>query len=257
MIFYFSGTGNSLWVAKQLGEAFQEPLISVADELKQDKKEYRYTLRKGEHVFFVFPVHSWGPALLIRRFIARLTLEGYAGHPIYSVCTCGDECGYTDRIMYRLLFKRNLLLSAGYSVQMPNNYILMDFDLFDVDPKPMEEEKLANAAGRIASITEAIRRSQEDPLYTTGPMPFVKSRLIYPLFAAFAHRTSFVAMDVCTSCGLCQRVCPTHTITMEDGRPVWGKTCVQCTACIHRCPVRAIEYGSFTWKKGRYHHPQL
>ncbi len=257
MIFYFSGTGNSLWVAKQFGEAFQEPLISVAKELKENKKEYIYSLKKDENVFFVFPVHSWGPALLIRRFIARLTLDGYAGHPIYSICTCGDECGYTNLLMYKALFKRNLLLNAGYSVQMPNNYILLNFNLFDVDPKALEEEKLSKAPERITAITEAIRSAQSSDLYATGPMPFVKSRLIYPSFAAFAHRSSFRVMDVCTSCGLCARVCPTGTITMEDGRPEWGNTCVQCTACIHRCPVRAIEYGNFTWKKGRYHHPDL
>ncbi|MBR2497846.1 MAG: EFR1 family ferrodoxin, partial [Parabacteroides sp.] len=55
----------------------------------------------------------------------------------------------------------------------------------------------------------------------------------------------------------CERICPTRTISMREGKPVWADTCVQCVACIHRCPVRAIEYGKETIKKGRYHHPEI
>ncbi len=258
MVFYFTGTGNSRWVAKQLEATFGGALIAVADELKQKKAEYRYLLQKDEYVFFVFPVHSWGPSLPILRFIKRLTLEAYAGQPIYTVCTCGDECGYTDKIMRKALFKRNLLLSGAYSVQMPNNYILMNINMFDTDPREVEEAKLLQAPMRLDAIREAIRNGHGDGLYTTGPASVLKSQLIYPLFTAFASHVSFRAIDnVCTSCGLCARICPTGTITMENGRPEWGKHCVQCSACIHRCPARAIEYGHTTWKKGRYHHPDI
>ncbi len=35
MIFYFTGTGNSRWVAEALGTAFDEPLVSIADALNE------------------------------------------------------------------------------------------------------------------------------------------------------------------------------------------------------------------------------
>ena len=63
MIFYFTGTGNSRWVAEALGTAFDEPLVSIADALNEGKDENVYPLREREKVFFVFPVHSWGPAV--------------------------------------------------------------------------------------------------------------------------------------------------------------------------------------------------
>ncbi len=99
MIFYFTGTGNSLWVAKSLGEALGEPLVSIADELHKEEKDLVYPVRPDEKILFVYPVHSWGPAVLVTRFISRLTLNGYAGQPVYSVSTCGDECGYTDQLI--------------------------------------------------------------------------------------------------------------------------------------------------------------
>jgi NAD-dependent dihydropyrimidine dehydrogenase PreA subunit len=48
-----------------------------------------------------------------------------------------------------------------------------------------------------------------------------------------------------------------QTIRMDDGRPVWGKDCTQCLACINRCPVHAIQYGKGTAQRGRYYHPDL
>lgn len=257
MVFYFTGTGNSLWVAKRLAKAFDEPLVSIAKELKKDAGASVYTLKENERIFFVYPVHSWGPAVPVARFIKQLTLKNYTTQAVYSVSTCGDECGYTSARLSRLLSKRGLSLTSGYSVVMPNNYILMQG--FTVDTKEVEEKKLQEAPDRTEAIIEAIRQQNSDGLYHTGSLPFLKSRVVYPLFADYAiGRNSFFATDECIACGLCERVCPTGTITGSDtGKPQWADTCVQCVACIHRCPVRAIEYGKQTQKKGRYHHPEI
>lgn len=257
MVFYFTGTGNSLWVARALSRAFDEPMVSIAEVLKERKDEYACPLREDEKVFFVFPVHSWGPAVLVLRLIERLKLTGYQGQPVYSVSTCGDEAGYTTRRMRKSLERRGIRLTAGYSVQMPNNYILLPG--FSVDPKELEQQKLQAAEGRVASIVEAIRRQKADGLDEIGRMPALKSYGIYPLFAHWAiGRNSFRVTEACIACGLCAKVCPTGTITVgTDGRPEWSDSCVQCVACIHRCPVRAIEYGKETVKKGRYHHPEM
>ena len=152
MIFYFTGTGNSRWVAEALGTAFDEPLVSIADALNEGKDENVYPLREREKVFFVFPVHSWGPAVLVSRFISRLILSGYKGQEVYFVCTCGDDCGYTDRIMRSTLARRGITLTGGFSIQMPNNYILMPG--FDVDSKEVETEKLKKAPERVGDPAE-------------------------------------------------------------------------------------------------------
>ena len=55
MIFYFTGTGNSLWVAKALSEALGEPLISIADELRKEEEGLAYPVRPDEKILFVYP----------------------------------------------------------------------------------------------------------------------------------------------------------------------------------------------------------
>ena len=254
MVFYFSGTGNSLWAARQVAEAFGEQLIAMADELRRPEPALTYPLRGDERVFFVFPVHSWGPAVLVTRFIARLRLDHYHGQPVYALCTCGDNCGYTDRIMQKALAGRGIRLTQTYSLQMPNNYILMKG--FGVDDEATKQDKLATAPARLDEILADIRAGRPTPHYVKGSKPWLKSRVIRPLFCRFVvGRNEFHATDACTSCGLCAKVCPVQTIALQNGRPAWGDACVQCTACIHRCPARAIEYGNITQGQGRYVHP--
>ena len=256
MIFYFSGTGNSRWVADTLRDALSEPMVPIVKALKQEKGEFAYSLDKEEKVIFVFPVHSWGPAVLMLRFIARLRLENYDRQPVYFVCTCGDDCGRTDRMMKEALAARGIALTAGYSVQMPNTYILLPG--FDVDSDEVKAEKLGKAPERIREIVACMTEETKAELYFPGDFAMLKS-MAYPIFTHFVIGSSkFHATDACISCGLCADVCPTGTIALaKDGKPRWKDTCVQCLACYHRCPVGAIEYGTISVKKGHYHHPDL
>lgn len=260
MVFYFSATGNSLWVAQYISNSFNEPLCEVSGLIRKHSAEgLRYTLRdEAEMLFFIFPVHSWGPALVMLRFIRELQLSGLKGNRVFAIGTCGDDCGYTDRIVRKELADKCIPLEAFFSLKMPNNYILMRG--FGVDPEPVKDEKLAMAPSGMEQIVKAIntRSYSEYQILRTG-MSWLKSYVVYPVFKRFViGRQSFRITDACISCGLCAKVCPTCTIVMQNGKPVWqGKDCVQCTACIHRCPAKAIEFGKVSVGKGRYVHPVL
>ncbi len=256
MIFYFSGTGNSLWVAKELAATYNDKLISISEELMIPNNNFTYNISSDEKIFFVFPVHSWGPAILVFRFLKKINLINYQKQSVFLICTCGDNCGYTTKIVERILDKKSILLTKGYSIQMPNNYVLMKG--FSTDTKEIETQKLNNAPNSFKKIIEDIQDNKKTDLYTTGTHPFLKSFLVYPLFRKFAiKRNSFYAKNICTACGTCIDICPTKTIFWKDNKLKWNNTCIQCTACINRCPVEAIEYGKVSQGKGRYYHPDL
>ena len=68
---------------------------------------------------------------------------------------------------------------------------------------------------------------------------------------------SFYADEKCTSCGICQRICPADNIVMTGGRPAWNHRCEQCFACLHWCPEESIQFGKKTADRKRYHHPEI
>ena len=110
MIFYFSGTGNSAWVARQLAKGQNEELLSIAMEIDRNKA---YKLKEGEKVGFVFPVYAWGPPKIVLRFIHQLKLDkpGY----LFFVCTCGDDTGRTAQIFSSAVTRKGWQCVAGYS----------------------------------------------------------------------------------------------------------------------------------------------
>ena len=63
MIFYFSGTGNSKWIANQLSKEQKEDLVFIPDALRSGVLEF--CLKEEETIGFVFPIYSWAPPEIV------------------------------------------------------------------------------------------------------------------------------------------------------------------------------------------------
>ena len=253
MIFYFTGTGNSLYAAAKIAEAQGDRTYSIAALMDREKEVFHYDLGENELLGFVFPVYAWGPPKIVLDFISKLyiTVNPY----VFSLSTCADEEGHATRVLRKALAAKGLSLSSAYTLRMPNNYIIGGYD---VDSKEDETEKLRAAELMLAEINAIIGQRKKNVYLTIpGRRAGLKTTVINPLFNRFALSTrSFSADDSCTRCGLCEKICPVHTIKVTE-KPVWGKACTQCLACLNRCPVHAIQYGKATAKKGRYYHPDI
>lgn len=254
MIFYFSGTGNSLYVAKEIAEKNKEELISIATILKDSKNIYEFTLKENEVIGFIYPIYAWAPPKQVLEFVEKLKLNNYKDNYIFTVATCGENIGKTIEVLSKTLSKKNLQLNSGFSIKMPNNYIILG----DVDSKEVEKKKLLEAESIIAEINDTIK-SKANGVFKVekGFMPGLLTNVINPLFSKGAAETKkFYSNDKCTGCGICEKVCNCSNINVQ-GRPTWGSNCTQCLACIHLCPTSAIQYGKGTIKKGRYKNPSI
>ncbi|MHB8962834.1 MAG: EFR1 family ferrodoxin [Saccharofermentanales bacterium] len=258
MIFYFSGTGNSLYAAKAIGDHLDDRLVSIVRTIRAasaaGEEFYRFRVSEDERVGFVFPVHAWGPPLPVLQFIDKLILEGYDRNFTYSVITSGKNTGNTMEVAARHLRSRNFILDSGFHLVMPNNYMIAG----DVYSKETEAAILRGAAESLPLICTYLRdRTVGVFRMEKGAMPWLLTGIINKAFH-FDHdkAKAFRSTDACTSCGICERVCTSSNIKV-DGRPVWGGNCSQCLACINYCPARAIEYGTSTVGKGRYTHPDF
>lgn len=256
MIFYFSGTGNSLWIANEVSKYQNEKLISIGDELQNEQNRFEYTLSEDEKIGFVFPVYSWAPPAVVLHFIEQLKLINYNNQHLFFICSCGDDIGFTQKIFTKAVVKKGWNVVAGFSVIMPNNYVT--FPGFDTDSKDVEQVKLSAAIKTIEQINRRLFDGQRDLFECKmGHFAFVKSYIINPLFNKYAVTDRpFIVTDKCIGCGLCQKVCPMGNVLVHN-KPIWRNNCTTCLACYHICPKNAVQYGKSTKKKHQYFNPSI
>jgi ferredoxin len=255
MIFYFSGTGNSLYAARTIAEHNGQELISIASAINSGKEVFEYTLKENEVIGFVYPIYAWAPPKMVLDFIEKLKFNNYKNNYTFTVATCGDNVGNAIKLLDKCLKKIGLQLSSGFSIRMPNNYVLMG----NVDKKEVEEQKLKEAMKKLSDINSVVEQKLSSVYQVVkGPIPGVLTSLVNPSFNKFALKTKgFYVTEQCTGCGICESVCNCNSIKIKDKKPTWSEKCSQCLACIHYCPTKAIQYGKGTERKGRYTNPYV
>ncbi|MNN28092.1 ferredoxin [compost metagenome] len=127
-----------------------------------------------------------------------------------------------------------------------------------MDSKAEEHKKLTASDETLNYINHVIdQRVLGEFKVEKGPLPWLLTGIINPLFNKNAIDTSKFQVDHhCTGCGTCEKICNLNNITVDD-KPQWGQRCSQCLACVHYCPMKAIQYGKVTEKKGRYTNPNI
>lgn len=250
MIYYFSGMGNSAYVAEALGRELGEKTVKIVD-VKGEEAQF-----EGDSLGLVFPIYSWGvPPIMLEfisgldeRFIEKVRRGAY---PVWMVCTFGDEIGNAAEMLRDTLSRRRLELKGAWNIQMPNTYVILPG--FDVDSVAVERKKLEDAEEYLPKVARKIKAGEWEWKLKKGAFPWILTGLIYPGFVKWGiNCKKWHFTEACVKCGKCVRSCPVKNIVMEEQGPVWGSNCISCLACFHHCPYHAVEYGKITKKKGQY-----
>lgn len=248
MIFCFSGTGNSRWIADTLARELNDRVIMI------NNVSDCCDISASERVVWVFPIYSWGLPPVVKTFIRKIKLEcPEVTH--YMVCSCGDDIGLAHLQWRKEITRRGWMTMASYSVIMPNTYTLMKG--FDVDSQDIVASKLQRAVSRVNEITQKIKSGDKTDDVNKGNWAWVKTHIIYPYFVKFCMSTKpFHITERCIGCGKCAKECPMKNIIMTNRRPQWNRNCALCLRCYHTCPQHAVEYGKETKCKGQYLFPK-
>jgi ferredoxin/flavodoxin len=248
VIYYFSATGNSLKVAKDLASKVGDTkLIKICkDELTENSKN---SYRK---VGIVFPVYYYGIPVMVKEFLENLAVD--KDSYVYTVATCGGSVGYALKQVKAILDKRSIVLSSAFSIVMPDNYQVMY-----APPAKEKQQRLFKAEEvEIGYIVENINKA-ETAIFKEKNSIAAKllGRMLSNSFKPKEKDKNFWTTDSCNGCGICAKVCPANNISLVQNKPQWLHQCEHCLACMHWCPKKSLQYNKGTINRARYHHPNI
>lgn len=263
MIYCFSGTGNSQWVADKLKETLSLPLSPSQGESERvqgtspdgNPSPSQGEMSEGQRGSvwgLIFPVYGWGLPKVVAAYIQAHQEEIKAAQYVWAVMTCGDDIGYTDKILQKALGRE---VDLVISVRMPNTYVCLPG--FDIDKDDVAQAKVQETRQRIPSIAQSIQRREHKTDVVRGRFAWLKTYVLRPLFNRFLVTDKyFHTTKNCIRCKRCVRGCPQNNITTDpQGRIIWKhENCTGCLRCYHRCPCLAIQFGQFTKNKGQKLH---
>lgn len=237
-VLYFTSTGNSLSAAKRLGGT----LISIPQLLRTGAD-----CVADDAVGLVFPVYGLSVPPIVLELMERVTLRtGY----LFAVLTYGTYAAGAGEQLLSAAAAQGETVSYLNTLHMQENY-LPGF----VMEKQKTPKTQADALARICADVAARRRwlrpcSGFDRFMTRIHQKNYRYRRGEGVTQALRVEAG------CAGCGVCSRVCPAQNIRMEGGRPVFGRDCLSCLACVQNCPGGALRL--LTEKSGaRYRCPDV
>ncbi len=225
MIFYFTGTGNSLYAAKEL----DEKIISIPQVIKREKLEFA-----ADSIGIVCPVYGHEMPGMVKEFIRRVSFDTSY---LFVVLTYGAHHGGAAEIAD--LYLQSVGKRADYitSIEMVDNFL----PAFDMNEQTARDKQVEKHLDRIRADIRAKRRGIQK-----ADLAEKAAHRMYIEMVKNAPETiwaAFQVTDECIGCGICTRVCPAGCIHLENQYAVHDpERCQACYACVHACPKMAVQF---------------
>lgn len=246
-IYYFTGTGNSLKVAKDIKERLEEVnLVRICEDTLVANEDL------SERIGIIFPVYYYGLPIMLKDFVNKLTVS--ADTYIFTIATCGGSVGVAIKQLEELLVGKGLKLKAGFKIQMPDNFQI----LYGPPSENKQRQYFRRQEELMDEICDLVSRKEERKFLEGGRhLAKALGGTMYKIFNPKEKDKNFWTDGGCNGCSSCARLCPAKNIEMNSGKPVWLNQCQLCLGCMQWCPQKSIQYKKKTIKRDRYHHPQI
>ena len=246
MVLYFSATGNTEFIAKELAKRLDDDCLNL---LERFQTKNHSPIHSEKPFIICAPVYVCEMPRFMSKYLKDQTFTG--SKEVYFIFTSGGYCGISG-IMAKAIFRKKHMICRGHAeFTMPRNYVANDH--YPLLPKADVEKRILGAWQQLDSVVAEIRAGKE----LTARHVWLFETLITVPFNPVWCKLKFTAKDFyvkdsCIGCGKCQKLCPLNNIQLREKKPVWGNDCTHCMACIGNCPVEAIEYGTISQQKEPY-----
>ena len=246
MIIYFSATGNTEYIAKEIAKRLDDECINLLDRVKNNDHS---PLHSDKPFIICAPVYVCEMPRFLSKYLKEQEFTG--SRDVYFIFTSGGYCGISGQ-MAKPIFKKKKMNYLGHAeFKMPRNYVANDS--YPMLETAEIEQRILDSHAMITPVVEDIKAGRK----LTSRHVYIFETIITvpfnPVWCKLKFTTKdFFYTDKCVGCGKCAKLCPLNNITIEDKKPVWHNNCTHCMACIGNCPTQAIEYGEISQKKEQY-----
>ncbi len=250
-IFYFSATGNSLSLSRNLANELGNcEVVSMAKAIQNNTVK-----ENSAKVGFIFPVYAWGMPRMVEEFVQKIQIP--ESSYVFAVVTCVAIPGNTLKNLKKLLLTKGIQLHAGFVTKAGRSSLMrlnaLDKIIMRLDTR---REKILPFEERLPELAANIRNKTIKSPET--------SNWAANIFGSMFHRmglSAFKTMDAqftlnkdCVQCGTCAKVCPRNNIELTANGPAFMHNCELCHACIQWCPKFAIRHANFDASPRQYHN---
>lgn len=232
VVLFFTGTGNSMYIARQLAGKDGE-ILSIPQLVRQKRFDI-----EADEIGIVYPVYGHMPPNMVWQYIKKVKLKA---NYKFAVLTYGNRKCSAVEIWDDISRKAGNAFDYIATIVMVDNW-LPNFDMNEqIKVDKHIPENLAKIQRDLASkrrwhepVKELEREQHQGFLERSGIDP-KKGFLL-------KSEKSFVVTDACIECGICTYVCPRGNYSLtSDGAKMEGD-CEFCFACIQNCPQKAIQF---------------
>lgn len=223
-IFYFTGTGNSLYIAKRLGGE----LISIPQVLNGEVSVY-----EDEKIGIIFPTYGLSVPAIVLDFFGKVKLRSPY---IFVIMTCGNNSGDATKWIASYVKRYGIKISYSNCIAMVGNHI----PIADI-----EKEKSLNKHIE-ESISDLVEDLKIERCYirkgtALGPILRNGAKIIKKV-TSMDKPINFSVNEHCIKCGTCIKVCPRNNVSYNEVSEImFGDTCESCLSCVNNCPKKAIQ----------------
>lgn len=246
MVLYFSATGNTEFIAKELAKRLDDECINLLGRVKTAD----YTPVHSEKPFVICaPVYVCEMPRFMAKYLKKLPFTG--SKDVYFIFTSGGYCGISGSLAKSLIRSKKMVYRGHAEFKMPRNYVAND--AYPMLEKSEIEARIEGAYKQLSQVTSDILAGNKLSARHIFLFEKIVTVPFNPVWCKYKLISKdFFAKQNCAGCGKCEKLCPLNNIRLVDKKPVWGNNCTHCMACIGNCPVEAIEYGTVTQNKESY-----
>jgi len=236
-IFCFTSTGGSLYAAKTIMQKIDGKVLPMNENT---------AICDDNVIGFVFPVYFWGLPRIVARFVSNMQISNKNAY-VFAVAVSGGPVFGVLGMLKKLLKQKGIKLQYGARLISVSNYIPNYRSVND-------GEKLRKRTDEnILKIADAIKNKKTNRVHSFT----VLNRLAYKTYPNENSDRYFSIADTCTGCMICQKICPVKNIIIKSGKPEFKHKCEHCLACLHNCPVHAIDWKHKTEGKQQYRNANI